>query len=59
MLFVDYNFHLLHDGSIMWDKELTATKLDVKEGDTFVVSINADNTVYFRKNHDTVHTPTN
>jgi hypothetical protein len=58
MLFVDYNFHLLPDGSIQWDPELTPSKLEVKEGDEFVVSINDNNLVYFRKKHDTIHTST-
>jgi hypothetical protein len=58
MLFVDYVFHLLPDGSIQMDNELTAKSIQVKEGDKFTVTINDTGTIYFRKEHDTVHTRT-
>lgn len=58
MLFVDYNFHLLPDGSIQMDSELKASSLQVKEGDKFAVTISDNGTIYFRKEHDTVHTRT-
>jgi hypothetical protein len=40
------------------DNELTAKSIQVKEGDKFTVTINDTGTIYFRKEHDTVHTRT-
>ena len=58
MIFCDYFFTLLPDGSIQMDSELKASSLQVKEGDKFTVTINDTGTIYFRKEHDTVHTRT-
>jgi hypothetical protein len=35
MIFVDYTFLLLADGSIQMDPELTADKINLKDGDLF------------------------
>ena len=48
MLFFDYTFMLLQDGSVSMDKELLAEKLHVKDGDKFVIEI-VDNVITFRK----------
>jgi len=48
MLFVDYFFTLLPDGSIMMDEELTPEQIKIKEGDSFNVVIK-DNRVTLRK----------
>lgn len=37
MLFVDYVFTLLPDGSIMLDQELTKDKIHAQEGDRFIL----------------------
>lgn len=39
MLFVDYIFDLLHDGSIALDKDLKTSDIGVEEGDEFVVAL--------------------
>lgn len=49
MLFVDYVFDLLDDGTIVMDKELHASKLHVKTGDRYVVSVTWDGRVIFQK----------
>lgn len=48
MLFVDYTFSLLPDGSIMMDEELKPSSLQVETGDRFVVFVVNDK-IYFRK----------
>ena len=58
MIFCDYFFTLLPDGSIQMDSELKASSLQVKEGDKFSVTINENGTIYFKKEHDNVHTRT-
>lgn len=52
MLFVDYVFDLLPDGSIMMDKELSAKSLQVKTGDKFEVFVSFDGRIVFRKFKD-------
>jgi hypothetical protein len=49
MIFCDYFFTLLPDGSIQMDSELKASSLQVKEGDKFTVTINDNGTIYFKK----------
>jgi len=49
MLFVDYVFDLMPDGSILMDKELSAKKLQVKTGDRFDVHISFDGRIILRK----------
>jgi hypothetical protein len=39
MIFYDYTFQTVDDGSIILDEELKAKSLGVVEGDTFVVRI--------------------
>ena len=39
MLFVDYNFDLLPNGSIRMDPELNPLHIGVHDGDTFVIRI--------------------
>ena len=49
MLFVDYVFDLMPDGSILMDKELSAKSLQVKTGDRFMVHVSFDGRIIFRK----------
>jgi hypothetical protein len=49
MLFVDYVFDLMPDGSILMDKELSAKSLQVKTGDRFDVHISFDGRIILRK----------
>lgn len=49
MLFVDYVFDLMPDGSILMDKELSAKSLQVKTGDRFEVHVSFDGRIIFRK----------
>lgn len=49
MLFVDYYFETLPDGSILMDKELTAKSLQVAKGDKFNVHITFDGRIIFQK----------
>jgi len=60
MLFVDYVFDLLPDGSIMMDKELSSKSLQVKTGDKFEVFVSFDGRIVFRKvKDDNTETKTN
>jgi formylmethanofuran dehydrogenase subunit D len=54
MLFVDYTFDLLENGTIIMDKELEAKTLNVKNGDKFVVNITFDGRVVFVKTVESV-----
>ena len=49
MLFVDYTFTLLPDGSILLDPELCPKSLKVETGDKFEVVLGPDNGVFFKK----------
>ena len=49
MLFVDYDFDLMPDGSILMDKELSAKSLQVKTGDRFEIYVSFDGRIIFRK----------
>jgi hypothetical protein len=49
MLFVDYNFDVLENGTIIMDKELTPQKLGVKNGDRYIVSVTFDQRIIFQK----------
>lgn len=49
MLFVDYVFESLPDGSILMDRELTAKSLQVQNGDTFNVHITFDGRIILQK----------
>jgi len=49
MLFVDYVFESLPDGSILMDKELTANSLQVENGDMFKVHITFDGRIILQK----------
>ena len=53
MLFVDYTFDLLENGTIIMDKELTPQKLGVKEGDKYIVSVTFDQRIVFQKVKET------
>jgi hypothetical protein len=48
MMFVDYNFKLLPDGSIEFDSELNAEKLGMKQGDMFAARCE-NNKIILRK----------
>lgn len=49
MLFVDYFFDLLPNGSIMMDPELKAESVDMKNGDMFKVFISYDGRIILEK----------
>lgn len=49
MLFVDYVFDLLDNGTIIMDKELSAEKLKLKNGDKYVVNVTFDGRIVFQK----------
>lgn len=49
MLFVDYTFDVLDNGTIIMDKELDAQKLGVKNGDKYVVNVTFDGRIVFQK----------
>jgi hypothetical protein len=48
MRFIDYYFRLMDDGSIELDPELTADKLNLKDGDLFKTVI-VDDKITFKK----------
>lgn len=52
MLFVDYTFDLLENGTIIMDKELTADKMKLKDGDKYVVNTTFDGRIVFQKVKD-------
>jgi hypothetical protein len=54
MLFVDFNFKLLLDGSIEFDAELNAERLGMKQGDMFAACCE-DNKIILRKIPHEVH----
>ena len=49
MLFVDYVFDVLENGTIIMDKELSATKLNLKNGDRYIVNVTFDGRIVFQK----------
>ena len=49
MLFVDYVFELLPNGSIAFDKELSLESLNLKEDDEFVVKVVNEKVVFVKK----------
>ena len=49
MLFVDYVFDVLENGTIIMDRELTAKQLFLKNGDKYVANVTFDGRVIFQK----------
>jgi hypothetical protein len=49
MLYVDYSFSLLPNGTIIFDKELKPSLLDVKEDDEFVIKIINERITFVKK----------
>lgn len=49
MLFVDYVFELLPNGSIAFDKELSLQDLNLKENDEFVVKVVNEKVILVKK----------
>lgn len=49
MLFADYLFELLDNGTILMDEELTPESLNVKTGDRFVIRVTEQNRIVFQK----------
>ena len=47
-IFVDYNFTLLHDGSIKFDEELTAESIGLKNGDIYLAYVSSGS-IFLRK----------
>ena len=45
MKFIDYYFGLMDDGSIELDPELTADKLNLKDGDLFKAVVDDNNQI--------------
>jgi hypothetical protein len=48
LLFVDYTFTLLYDGSIKMDAELTPQQMQICNGDMFIAYTNSGS-IFFRK----------
>jgi hypothetical protein len=49
MLFVDYTFRLLPDGSLLFDSEISAQALSINPGDRFQATITAEGEIMFKK----------
>ena len=49
MLFVDYVFDVLENGTIIMDKELDASKLHMKNGDRYVANVTFDGRIILQK----------
>jgi bifunctional DNA-binding transcriptional regulator/antitoxin component of YhaV-PrlF toxin-antitoxin module len=49
MLFVDYVFDVLDNGTIIMDKELTAEKLNLKNGDKYIAEVTFDGRIVLQK----------
>jgi hypothetical protein len=49
MLFVDYVFDVLENGTIIMDKELDAKKLNLKNGDKYIANVTFDGRIVFQK----------
>lgn len=49
MLFIDYTFELLPDGSIIMDPEIDLHRLEMEEGDRFIVCKTHNGRVMLRK----------
>lgn len=49
MLFVDYIFDLLPDGSIAFDKDLKPSDINVEEGEEFIVALYNDQIILAKK----------
>ena len=49
MLFVDYVFDVLENGTIIMDRELDAKKLHLKNGDKYVANVTFDGRIVFQK----------
>ena len=54
MLFVDYVFDVLDNGTIIMDRELTPKQLNLKNGDKYVASVTFDGRVVFQKVQENV-----
>jgi hypothetical protein len=52
MLFVDYNFDVLENGTIIMDSELDAKKLNMKNGDKYVANVTYDGRIVLQKVQD-------
>lgn len=52
MLFVDYVFDVLENGTIIMDKELTANKLHMKDGDKYIANVTFDGRIILQKVND-------
>lgn len=55
MLFLDYTFFLLPDGSIMMDTELQPEQMQLKNGDIFI-AYTTSGSIFFRKHVHTIVT---
>ena len=49
MLFVDYVFDVLENGTIIMDKELDAKKLHMKNGDKYIANVTFDGRIVLQK----------
>jgi hypothetical protein len=52
MLFVDYAFDVLENGTIVMDAALTADKLKLKNGDKYIAEITFDGRIILQKVSD-------
>lgn len=49
MLFADYLFEVLDNGTIIMDEELTPEQLHLNHNDQYVVKVNEDGRIVFHK----------
>ena len=49
VMFVDYVFDVLDNGTIIMDKELKASQLNINDGDKYVVNVTMDGRIVFQK----------
>ena len=49
VMFVDYVFDVLDNGTIIMDKELKASQLNINDGDEYVVNVTMDGRIVFQK----------
>lgn len=49
MLFVDYTFDVLPNGTILFDKELKLSQLHLEQGDELVVTLCDGRVIFYKK----------
>ena len=49
VMYVDYVFDVLDNGTIIMDKELKASQLNINDGDEYIVNVTMDGRIVFQK----------